>query len=58
VITDYFYECTLEIFRGLGDLYVTDERFTAYYDKIKPGLAKFLRDAIHVYCDNLEGRTP
>jgi hypothetical protein len=27
-ITEYFYECTPDIFRGLGDLYVMDERFT------------------------------
>jgi DNA-binding transcriptional MerR regulator len=51
-ITDNFYNCTLEIFRGLGDLYVTDQRFTENIDKVKPGLAKFLREAMHVYCDN------
>lgn len=27
-ITDYFYNCTPEIFRGLGEMYVNDERFT------------------------------
>ena len=32
--------------RGLGELYVADERFTAYYDKSVPGCARFLRDAI------------
>lgn len=53
-ITDSFYNCTLEIFRGLGDLYVSDERFTANIDKIKPGLAAFLREAMHIYCDNME----
>ena len=52
-ITEYFYECTPETLRGLGDLYVSDERFTANIDKYKPGLAKFLRDAIHIYCDKL-----
>ncbi|MDP4143345.1 MAG: MerR family transcriptional regulator [Bacillota bacterium] len=53
-ITDSFYNCTPEIFRGLGDLYVNDERFTANIDKYKPGLAKFLREAMHIYCDNLK----
>jgi DNA-binding transcriptional MerR regulator len=53
-ITNYFYNCTPEIFRGLGDLYVNDERFTANIDKYKPGLAKFLREAILIYCDNLK----
>lgn len=53
-ITDYFYDCTPEIFRGLGDLYVTDERFTKNIDKIKEGLAQFLKEAMDIYCDNLE----
>ncbi|WP_338470624.1 MerR family transcriptional regulator [Niallia sp. XMNu-256] len=34
---------------GLAQMYVDDERFTAYYDKIEPGAAQFLRDAIHFY---------
>lgn len=51
LISDRFYHCTLEIFRGLGDLYVNDERFTANFEKYRPGLAKFMREAIHVYCD-------
>lgn len=53
-VTDNFYTCTPEIFRGLGDLYVNDERFTKNIDKYKPGLAEFLRDAINIYCDNLK----
>lgn len=52
--TDNFYNCTPEIFRGLGDLYVYDQRFTENIDKYKEGLAKFLREAMHIYCDNLE----
>jgi hypothetical protein len=54
LITDYFYDCTPEIFRGLGDLYVQDERFTANIDKFQKGLSAFLRDAMHVYCDKLD----
>lgn len=38
--------------KSLGELYVTDERFKAYYDKIAPGCAEFLRDAINIYCEN------
>lgn len=53
-INRYFYTCTPEIFRGLGELYVNDERFTANIDKVKSGLAKFLSEAIKVYCDNLK----
>ena len=32
--------------RGIVELYVADERFTAYYDKQVPGCARFLRDAV------------
>lgn len=32
--------------RGIVELYVLDERFTAYYDKQLPGCARFLRDAV------------
>lgn len=40
-----------EAHKALSDTYVDDERFRAYYDKIKEGCAKFLRDAIHIYCE-------
>ncbi|NFL56502.1 MerR family transcriptional regulator [Clostridium botulinum] len=53
-ISKNFYDCTPEIFRGLGELYVNDERFTANIDKYKIGLSKFLRKAINVYCDNIK----
>lgn len=56
LITDAFYDCTLEIFRGLGDLYVADERFTANIDNHHPGLAAFMREAIQVYCDRQKGK--
>lgn len=38
-----------EAHAGLAEMYVADERFTAYYDKRKPGMAKFLRDAIIIF---------
>lgn len=48
-----FYRCSAEIYRGLGDLYVDDPRFTAFYDCVKPGLARFMRAAMHAYADKL-----
>lgn len=53
-ITNNFYNCTIEIFRGLADLYVNDPRFTANIDKNKEGLAKFLSEAMHYYCDSAD----
>lgn len=38
-----------EAHASLAQMYVYDERFTSYYDKEQPGLAKFLRDAIVIY---------
>ena len=36
---------------GLGELYVTDERFTANYDKHYPGTAQFVRAALATYAE-------
>ncbi|MGG7177005.1 MerR family transcriptional regulator [Clostridium paraputrificum] len=52
-ITKNFYNCTPEIFAGLGQMYVYDERFTKNIDKVKPGLAQFLSNAMEIYCKNL-----
>lgn len=45
----YWDTYTKEAHAGVAQMYVDDERFTAYYDKRRPGLAGFLRDAVHVY---------
>jgi hypothetical protein len=37
------------MYRGLGQMYVDAPRFTATYDKVRPGLAVFIRDAM-AYC--------
>jgi hypothetical protein len=44
-----FYACTVEMLAGLSKIWVSDARFTATYDKIKPGLAQFWHDAVQVY---------
>ena len=35
---------------SLGQMYVADERFKAYYDAIAPGCAEFLAEALKTYC--------
>ncbi|MHB8896384.1 MAG: MerR family transcriptional regulator [Candidatus Geothermincolia bacterium] len=52
-----FYDCTLEIFRGLGEMYVRDERFAAYFRRIDPGLPGFMREAMACYCSKRETGT-
>ncbi|TYP83798.1 MerR family transcriptional regulator [Blastococcus xanthinilyticus] len=41
-----FYDCGPEMHGGLGRMYVEDERFTAYYERIAPGLAQYVSAAI------------
>ncbi|AZK47441.1 MerR family transcriptional regulator [Paenibacillus lentus] len=45
----YWSEYSKEAHAGLAQMYVDDERFTAYYDGQQPGTAQFLRDAIFIY---------
>jgi len=45
-ITDAFYECSYPIHVALADGYVSDPRFTDTYEKVAPGLARYLGDAI------------
>ncbi len=48
---NFFYACPIPMYRNLGEMYVDDPRFTATYDAVRPGLARWLRDAIAYYCD-------
>lgn len=41
---------TKEAHKGLCQMYLDDERFKAYYDKIHPNAAQLLRDAVELYC--------
>ncbi|MFF3451333.1 MerR family transcriptional regulator [Streptomyces sp. NPDC002667] len=54
-ICTWFYTCTYEIHRGLGEMYVADERFKAFYDSTRPGLAEHLRAAITANADRNAG---
>jgi DNA-binding transcriptional MerR regulator len=51
-INRWFFTCPKDVYRQIGDGYVDDPRFTAFWDSVKPGLAVFVRDAIRVYCDS------
>jgi DNA-binding transcriptional MerR regulator len=50
-ISQYFYECGYPMHRGLAEMYVADERFTATYDAVAPGLARYVHDAILANAD-------
>lgn len=47
----YFWDgYSKEAHLGVTQMYVDDPRFTEYYDKIAPGCAVFLRDAVKFFC--------
>lgn len=45
-IDEAFYPLSYEMHVGLAEMYLADPRFTATYEKIAPGLAQYLHDAI------------
>jgi hypothetical protein len=48
-----FYTCSAEMYRGLGQLYVTHDEFRAYYEEFGPGLADFMQAAMAHYADHV-----
>ena len=46
----YYPKYSKEYHKGLGEMYIADERFRTNYDKIATGCTYFLRDAINLYC--------
>jgi DNA-binding transcriptional MerR regulator len=50
-IHNRFYDLTPEFHRNLGDMYLADPRFTKNYEDVAPGLAQYVRDAIHANAD-------
>ena len=50
-ITDNYYTCTKQILKGLGQMYVADERFKENIDRAGgAGTAEFVAKAIEIYC--------
>lgn len=45
-----YYHCTPDILSGLGQMYVSDERFRENIDKNGVGTAEFVSAAITAYC--------
>jgi DNA-binding transcriptional MerR regulator len=50
-ITAWFYDCSYDAHRGLAQMYVSDERFTAHYDDQAAGLARYVHDAVMANAD-------
>lgn len=45
-ISRWFYSCSRELHAALGEMYVADPRFTAFYERHGEGLAAFVRAAV------------
>lgn len=45
-IARWFYDCPPAMHAGLGRMYAADERFTATYEEIAPGLAQYVSTAV------------
>ncbi len=54
-ISRWYYDCSYEIHRGLGEMYVGDERFRANYDTLALGLSEFIRDAARANAERASG---
>lgn len=50
----YFYEPTVEVLRGLGQLYVDHPDFYRNISQFHEGLPEFMLEAINIYCDGLD----
>ncbi len=53
-MTRWFYPVSTEMHRNLAEMYVTDPRFAANYDKLAPGLAAYVRAAVLTNADAQE----
>ncbi len=49
-----FYPASIDTYEAWGQMYVSDSRFKAHYDNVKPGMADFLSRAIAHYCKKAE----
>lgn len=54
-IDTWFYPCSHEMHSGLADMYIADPRFTATYEKIHEGMARYVHDAIKANLERSKG---
>ena len=54
-ISRHFYDCPPEMHAGLGRMYVEDERFTAHYERLAPGLAQYVSTAVQANAARQDG---
>ena len=45
-ISTWFYACSPEMHARVAELYVADPRFSAHFERVAPGLARYVHDAV------------
>jgi len=53
LLSRWFYDCSPELHRALGSMYVEDDRFAQHYEERASGLASYLCDAIQANAERL-----
>lgn len=54
-ISRNYYACPPEVHAALGRMYVEDERFTAHYEQLAPGLAQYVSSAVQANAARQDG---
>ncbi len=49
---EHFWHADADAYRGLGQLYVENDEFRAFYERYRPGLADFMQAAMNYYADH------
>ena len=52
MLSNFGYKYSQEAFVGIGQMYITDERFIVNVDKYGNGLSKFLSEAMKIYAES------
>lgn len=53
-VMEKFYPVSWDVYRRLAQLYVEHAEFRAFYERVRPGLAEFMHDAMIHYADEME----
>ncbi|MHB8692733.1 MAG: TipAS antibiotic-recognition domain-containing protein [Solirubrobacteraceae bacterium] len=56
-ISAWFYDCSYAVHCGLAEMYIADPRFSRDYERVAPGLARYVHDAIVANAERAPERT-
>jgi len=50
-LVNCFFDCAPHMYKSLGEMYVSDPKFRANFEKVDPTLAEFFVEAMRHYCE-------